>query len=132
MSEQQKTYKGVRPADDQEDGQVMQLSGVQVTVQVEGGRPKPLRHVQLHSDGFEWGYSGSGPADLALSILADHFDERPSRRQLHHGECECWPLHQKFKEAFVAGWPMWGWEITSRAIDDWLNAVVLQDRSHAE
>ena len=32
----------------------------------------PLRHVVKHSpDGFRWGYGGSGPADLALSILCD-------------------------------------------------------------
>jgi hypothetical protein len=31
----------------------------------------PLPHVERHSpDGFNWGYGGSGPADLALSILA--------------------------------------------------------------
>jgi len=29
--------------------------------------------------GFEWGYGGSGPAQLALALLADHFgdDQRP-------------------------------------------------------
>ena len=32
----------------------------------------PLRHIVKHSpDGFQWGYHGSGPADLALSILFD-------------------------------------------------------------
>jgi hypothetical protein len=32
----------------------------------------PLRHLSRHSpDGFEWGYSGSGPADLARSIVGD-------------------------------------------------------------
>jgi len=31
-----------------------------------------LRHIERHSsDGFNWGYGGSGPADLALSILVD-------------------------------------------------------------
>jgi len=31
-----------------------------------------LRHIERHSpDGFNWGYGGSGPADLALSILTD-------------------------------------------------------------
>jgi len=30
----------------------------------------PLRHVVRHSPtGFEWGYGGSGPADLSLSLL---------------------------------------------------------------
>ena len=36
---------------------------------------KEVDHVSLHSPtGFEWGYLGSGPADLALSLLADHFE----------------------------------------------------------
>lgn len=38
-----------------------------------------LIHVVIHSpDGFECGYGGSGPSDLALSILTDYFDARPS------------------------------------------------------
>lgn len=37
-----------------------------------------LPHVVLHSpSGFEWGYGGSGPSDLALSILADYLGEDP-------------------------------------------------------
>jgi hypothetical protein len=33
---------------------------------------EPLPHVVRHSPtGFEWGYGGSGPADLALSIVCD-------------------------------------------------------------
>jgi hypothetical protein len=36
------------------------------------GRSYPLPHIIHHSPtGFECGYPGSGPADLALSILAD-------------------------------------------------------------
>jgi Family of unknown function (DUF6166) len=38
-------------------------------------RPLPL-YLELRSHsptGFEWGYAGSGPAQLALAILADHF-----------------------------------------------------------
>lgn len=44
-----------------------------VTVEVvEDGTRRPLRHVCRHSpDGFEWGYGGSGPADLARSILVE-------------------------------------------------------------
>jgi hypothetical protein len=38
----------------------------------ETGRSYPLPHIIHHSPtGFECGYPGSGPADLALSILAD-------------------------------------------------------------
>lgn len=40
---------------------------------VAGEIREPLRHrIVYHSPtGFEWGYAGSGPADLALNILAD-------------------------------------------------------------
>lgn len=44
-----------------------------------------------HSDGFEFGYGGSGPADLALNILA-----------LVVSPKEAWHLHQQFKWDFVA------------------------------
>lgn len=36
------------------------------------GTTRPLEHLVLHSpDGFEFGYYGSGPADLARSIVGD-------------------------------------------------------------
>lgn len=36
----------------------------------------PLRHVVKHSpSGYTWGYAGSGPADLALSLLTDALGE---------------------------------------------------------
>ena len=51
----------------------------------------PLRHVCRHSpDGFEWGYGGSGPADLARSILIDCLGEERADR-----------LYQDFKSKFV-------------------------------
>lgn len=48
-----------------------------VTVRKEGRtRALPLcLNVFNHSpSGFNWGYSGSGPAQLSLAILMDHFD----------------------------------------------------------
>lgn len=47
---------------------------------------------KVHSPtGFEWGYRGSGPADLALNILG-LFVHPP----------EAWRLHQHFKEGVIA------------------------------
>lgn len=61
-----------------------------------------LSHLVYHSpDGFETGYGGSGPADLAISILADHFHERASIRPAA-GRLQCWAMHQDFKEAWIA------------------------------
>jgi Family of unknown function (DUF6166) len=50
--------------------------GVAATV---NGRPLPLRtEIVNHSPtGFEFGYGGSGPAQLAVAILADHFERNP-------------------------------------------------------
>jgi|WetSurMetagenome_2_1015567.scaffolds.fasta_scaffold199575_2 hypothetical protein len=49
----------------------------QVFVNDGKGNVYPLPHVKKHSpDGFQWGYGGSGPADLALSILSDYFTEK--------------------------------------------------------
>ncbi|HZV49875.1 MAG TPA: DUF6166 domain-containing protein [Candidatus Dormibacteraeota bacterium] len=79
-----------------EDGRVV------ATVIPEHGRPYPLRHVVYHSPaGLEFGYGGSGPADLALSLLADLFGERPTRRQLEWGESRAWHHHQAVKRRFI-------------------------------
>ena len=40
-----------------------------------------LRNYSEH--GFEWGYDGGGPRQLALAILADHFDDEQTAL-LHH------------------------------------------------
>lgn len=51
-----------------------------------------LPHIERHSpDGFNWGYAGSGPADLALSILTDFAGKDLAEK-----------FYQKFKFAFVA------------------------------
>lgn len=61
-----------------------------------------LFHLEFHSpDGFETGNGGSGPADLALSILADHFKERAAQRPAE-GRLQCWAVHQLFKDTLIA------------------------------
>jgi len=58
-------------------------------------QPLSLRlDLENHSPtGFEWGYGGSGPAQLALAILAD---------ATGNDELAC-QLHQEFKRAKIAG-----------------------------
>jgi hypothetical protein len=71
--------------------------GTAIVKRVRGGRmvDLPLRlDLWNHSPtGFEWGYHGSGPAQLALAILCDALedDKRASR------------LHQPFKRNVIAG-----------------------------
>lgn len=79
---------------------------VQVEV-VDGGKRAPLRHLQRHSPtGFEWGYAGSGPADLARSILGDVLgQEDPSPRE-----------YQRVKFELVANVPKAGGVITEAQV----------------
>lgn len=65
-------------------------AGCTVNVLRADGSVTPLLHVMLHSPtGFEWGYGGSGPADLALSILCDVLEERPTHEELYVGRFAC-------------------------------------------
>ncbi len=72
------------------DQQVFIISNGQV-------HPLPPRNdLRNHSpDGFSWGYSGSGPAQLSLAMLMQVFQDW-SRVQ---------PIYQIFKERFVAHIP---------------------------
>lgn len=73
--------------------------------------PEPSQKLWNHSpDGFNWGYGGSGPAQLALGLLYDVTgDKNLSVR-----------LHQDFKWAFVAKWGE-TWEITTEQIEHWIS-----------
>lgn len=85
---------------------------------------RPLTHVIRHSPtGVEFGYGGSGPADLALSILADHFGENPSDEDVKHGRGECFVFYQEFKWHFVAPAQSDTLIIEGKAIDEWLSEL---------
>ena len=72
--------------------------------------PGPSQKLYNHSpDGFQWGYAGSGPAQLALALLLDVTgDPQLSIR-----------LHQIFKLHFVAAWGD-KWQIWSDDIETWV------------
>ena len=95
-----KTYEGKR-------------QGYAAIVTVDGRRLNPRHDLWNHSpDGFEWGYGGSGPAQLALAILADHCQNNEQALN----------LYQRFKWAVVTELPHRGWTLTSDEI-----AVVLHE-----
>jgi hypothetical protein len=79
------------------------------------GRPLNSRFdLWSHSpSGFEWGYGGSGPAQLALALLADHLSD-DDQAVLHY---------QDFKRTVVAGLPHLGWTLTSEQIEESLEIL---------
>jgi hypothetical protein len=63
----------------------------------------PLPRVEYHSkSGFNFGNASKESMDLALSILADYYEEFPTPEQLHQGNCVSWSKHQKFTWHFLA------------------------------
>lgn len=77
------------------------------------GTPKAtVEHNIRHSPtGIEWGYHGSGPADLARSILLAFTDESTANR-----------MYQRFKAEVIASVPRAGGVIRSTDVRAWIAA----------
>ena len=96
-----KTYEGRR-------------EGYTVIVTVSGRPLNPRLGLWNHSPtGFEWGYGGSGPAQLALAILADHLADDEQAFNLHH----------RFKWMVIAELPRRHWTLASQEIDQALQTL---------
>jgi hypothetical protein len=67
--------------------------------------------------GFEWGYCGSGPAQLALAILAHHCES----------DDEALDLFQRFKWAVIAELPRSSWTLNTRQIDEAIERIRTQE-----
>jgi hypothetical protein len=81
------------------------------------GEPLPLRlDVWSHSpDGFSWGYGGSGPGQLALAMLCDHYG----------GEKPALALYHDFKWSVIAGLPTDDpWEMTGAQLAGHLSRII--------
>jgi Family of unknown function (DUF6166) len=73
-------------------------------------RALPIRHdLANHSQAFEWGYGGSGPAQLALALLAD---------ALENADYTARRYHQQFKDVCVARMPNGAWSMTANTVCD--------------
>jgi hypothetical protein len=89
------------------------------------GSSIPQRHVHYAPRGFDWGFGGSGPADLALNVLALFLPLAPEATgvALRDGSAvseAAWALHQAFKYDLIATLPRAGGHITAKMIDDWI------------
>lgn len=78
----------------------------------------PQRIVRHSPDGFEWGYAGSGPSDLALNILSFFIGQEAAERG---------GLYQRFKDRFIVPMPKDGGTIKKDEILHW---VAEQEDAH--
>ena len=76
----------------------------------------PWRYWFHSPTGMEFGYAGSGPADLALNILALWLP-------LYYA----WKWHQKFKFAFVSVLPREGGVIPRKDVLEWIELQRIAD-----
>jgi hypothetical protein len=98
-----KSYEGIRT----EDGIV------EVTVD---GRPlDPRFDLRRHSPtGFEFGYGGSGPSQLALAILADALGDDEQAQQ----------HYQRFKREKISRLEESPWVITQEEVRRWIDRLL--------
>ena len=91
-----------------------------VTIDLNGKPIGSLCHYVKHSPtGFECGYGGSGPADLARCLLIDHkgLQSLAERESVIPGVDR---HYQDFKAEVVAGLDPTGFELPAEKIDEWL------------
>lgn len=77
----------------------------------------PSRSLKVYNHsptGFEFGYGGSGPAQLALAILLDYTNDKDLSVS----------LHQDFKWHFIGGLDHPGGEITGEQITEWITQKI--------
>jgi hypothetical protein len=90
--------------------------------------------VTHHSpDGFEFGFAGSGPADLALNILEWLLKDvgyEGDRQKIWRGYCFqlAYHLHQHLKVDIIARMPRAGGVIKVNAVKDWLAAYLPKEK----
>lgn len=71
------------------------------------------RYVNHSPTGFEWGYTGSGPAQLAFAILLDHYG----------APGQAWLFYQDFKERVIAMLNRDRWELTTAEVEKALDGI---------
>lgn len=89
--------------------------------------------VQHSPTGFEWGYGGSGPADLALNVLhlllpGKLLHDFGNGRKMYEGELvggvgvslEALRLHQDFKRRFIEPLPAAGGVVSLEEMRAWI------------
>jgi hypothetical protein len=99
-----KVYRGRRTPDDvstivevDEDGAVRPLT------------PRPDLEGAKTATGFDWGYGGSSPKQLAIALLADVLSDEIAR-----------DWHDRFRSTMIATLPHGvPWELTEREIVGW-------------
>lgn len=93
-----------------------------------------ISHLVVHHspDGFEFGYGGSGPADLALNVCQLYLNMtgyEGQQEKCYDGQCWrlAFALHQEFKRTFIGGARRSGDVIPFERINAWFKEHITSD-----
>jgi hypothetical protein len=102
-----RSYRGYRDADGTAHVMIVDDDRLRVL-------PMQLDLFNHSPTGLEWGYGGSGPAQLALALLADALDD----------DATALILHQRFKWKFISTLPQdSAWQMSRQEVVDKANLV---------
>ena len=119
------TYYGVRSA--MYNASVKRSDGIYL---------KERREMAQHSQGLEWGYGGSGPAQLALALLMDTLEDADhyvGSRDIWGDKFEqkaAWALshYQKFKWEVVCQLDRQGFSLPQEEVRAWISYQLVSDK----
>jgi len=126
MGEMPIMYRGHRTT----DGAVVDRS--------DGVYIKECNNLANHSNGLEWGYAGSGPAQCALALLMDTLEDRRDLRVLKNEPSDVWKEtgitawamnhYMKFKWDVVSLLDRTGWVMSQEYIYEWIKRTEKEER----
>jgi hypothetical protein len=119
-----KTYCGYRRVQAANDGSpTNSICLVSVCVNGRTRALKPRLDIHMHADAFEWGYGGSGPAQLALALVAECAGRKFAVPR----------VYRRIKKRLVAKFPRDGWTLTEERLrDEIADAIAESGLAHPE
>ena len=89
-----------------------------IYVEVNGQPLKTYHRIWRHSEGFEWGYQGSGPAQLAVALVMEVYGDEELVKI----------VHQEVKRQLVAKLPERWWMIHESQVREIVDKIVAKGR----
>jgi hypothetical protein len=115
MTDKKMFWKGLRKPLAEENLVIMSTDG-----EIWANLPLYLDEVNHSPTGFEWGYRGSGPAQLAYAILRSYFEIMVGLSP-ELAAIKAQKEYFEFKDAVVCNYfgRSWSWELDSDQIRNW-------------
>ena len=113
--EKQLIWKGCRDTNAETNPVLMSADGGALWANL----PLYLSEVNHSPDGFEWGYNGSGPTQLAYAILRSYF-EIVEELNIESARFQAQKFCFEFRQQFVSRWKKNEWKIDSEYIAIWI------------